>query len=84
MAVVDHRGRYREIDLTVDRRDRGGSPRPRDLYKQTDSLLNEPKNKLTRCYAKRKRDLRPIETSLDDANFHSRHYDRETVTKRSS
>ncbi|KAH3838931.1 hypothetical protein DPMN_112348 [Dreissena polymorpha] len=56
----------------------------RDLYKQKDSILNEPKNKLTLCYAKRKRDLRPNETSRDDANFQSRHFDRETVTKRSS
>ncbi|KAH3802727.1 hypothetical protein DPMN_156407 [Dreissena polymorpha] len=55
----------------------------RDLYKQRDSLLNEPKNKLTCCYAKGKRDLRPNETLRDDANFHSRHFDRETVSKRS-
>ncbi|KAH3881766.1 hypothetical protein DPMN_005693, partial [Dreissena polymorpha] len=55
----------------------------RDLYKQRDSLLNEPKNKLTRCYAKRKPDLRPNGTLRDDANFYSRHFDRETVTKRS-
>ncbi|KAH3811940.1 hypothetical protein DPMN_140358 [Dreissena polymorpha] len=48
----------------------------RDLYKQRDETLTEPKNKLTRCYAKGKRDLRPNETSRDEANFHSRHFDK--------
>ena len=48
----------------------------RDLYKQRDETLTEPKNKLTRCYAKGKRDLRPNETSRFEANFHSRHFDK--------
>ncbi|KAH3869293.1 hypothetical protein DPMN_032456 [Dreissena polymorpha] len=48
----------------------------RDLYKQRDEKLTKPKNKITRCYAKGKRDLRLNETSRDKANFHSRHFDK--------
>ncbi|KAH3754972.1 hypothetical protein DPMN_189653 [Dreissena polymorpha] len=46
----------------------------RDLYKQRDA--NDPKNKLTRCCAKRKRDLPPNEILRDEAKFHGRHFDR--------